>query len=172
MFLKYILLLLIWFPIQSHAEENQPAEKERTGFISLRIGSGFTFPKLLFSEVLGDITYGGQLSPQSNFEAGIGIVSLVPGLILKYNYEFIEKAPNNWIPGVNASISIGMNLLGEDNLALALGTNVGFFVERFISSTISVLISLGIRPDPIIINSPKIAVENAYFAVGARWYLR
>lgn len=172
MFLKYVLLLLMWFPIQSRAEENQPAEKERTGFISLRIGSGFTLPKLLFSEIFGDITYGGQLSPQSNFEAGIGVVSLVPGLILKYNYEFTEKAPNKWIPGVNASISIGINIDGRDDLALALGTNMGVFVERFISSTISVLISLGISPDPIVINSPKIAVENAYFAVGARWYLR
>lgn len=172
MFLKYALLLLIWFPAKASAEAEQSSVKERTGFFSFRIGSGFVLPKLLFDEVLMDFTYGGRLSSQSSFEVGLGITSVVPGLILKYNYEFIEKSRNKWIPGVNASASIGLNIDGKENFALALGTNFSMFVERFISNSISVLISLGISPDPIVINEPKISVKNVFFAIGARWYLR
>ena len=152
------IFLLIFF-ITSYAQaestlqtESMPqmepmnTEQENTGFFSISLG-GEVIPldNFKYDATVTNITFGGTISKQSFFEAGVKLVNN-GGLLFRYGYGFTEG--RQWVPGVDITLlahaGYSWNKLQDGNLTVGTGFELGPHLKTFISKSFALLIRTGV----------------------------
>ena len=184
------LMFLLIFSITSYAQEEsvsqtesqwqtestpysgpmqKKAKKEKTGFFSVSIG-GEVIPvdNFVIDAIVSSITYGGILSKQSSFEAGIKLVDN-GGLLFRYGYSFTKD--RQWVPGMDVTLLISAAYGGSnDSWKLKGGFELGPYLKTFISRSHSLFVRTGIAHYATIGDDFDIAKFRIYLNLGVKWH--
>ena len=175
-----IFFLVFFIASYAHAEsmlqmEPMNTEQENTGFFSISLG-GETIPldDFLYDATVVNITFGGNISKQSFFEAGIKLINN-GGLVFRYGYSFMEG--RQWIPGVDVSLLANINYSWDNynkgKLKVGTGLELGPHLKTFISKSFALLIRTGVAHYVVFGKDFKnfdIAKFRLYLNLGIQWH--
>ena len=162
---------------------------EKTGFFSFGIG-GEVIPAdsfIYYASVL-NVRYGGILSKQSSFTAGLKITThniTNSFLAFQYAYNFIES--HKWVPGIDVSLLLGFHGREEySNLEThsgfshyvfnndyypSVGLELGPYLKTFISKKHALLLRTGVTIDTTTWNDGFDGTDfRAYLNLAIQWY--
>ena len=176
--MKKILLSMVFISFYAQAELVQvEADPEKTGFFSFSLG-GEVLPAqdFLYKTPTIGIKFGGKISQQSSFEAGLKIKILDiehSFLAFQYGYSFIEGS--QWIPGIDVALLVGFkrdfNKKEEENTyTLAGGVELGPYLKTFISKSHALLLRTGVTYDTSTDDDFDLTNSRVYLNLGLQYY--
>ena len=178
----YAILLSLFFVVSYAQADAMPqveptltnTEQEDTGFFSLGLGGEVT-PKQYFAyyTTVVSLRYGGVISEQSSFNAGVKITpekmhsSL---LALQYAYSFIKG--RKWIPGIDVSLLVGFTAQWgyTTTYTLSGGFELGPYLKTFISKSHALLLRTGITYDTSTASDFDLTDSRVYLNLVIQWY--
>ena len=147
--------------------------RSTTGFFSLSLGH-IALPLRYFEyyDITLNFRYGGYVSEQSSFEAGVkfGIKESIL-VMLKYNYDFLSG--KRWIPGLDIALLLGrFGIYESRSRYLDAGLEVGPYVRVFISKSHALFLRTGVVVDTSRLHTHiNIADElKLYLNLGIQWH--
>ena len=175
-----ILLSLFFVASYAQAESMMPqmeptkanTEQEDTGFFSFGLG-GEVIPadRLAYYTTVLALSYGGVISEQSSFNAGVKITpeKLESSfLALRYAYSFIKG--RKWIPGIDVSLLLGFSYDNLNQYRLSGGFELGPYLKTFISTSHALLLRAGVTYDTSTANDFDLTDSRAYLNLAVQWY--
>ena len=161
-------------PQAESSSQNEPmqgkAEQKKTGFFSISIGGeAIPLDNFIFDAIVSSITFGGTLSKQSSFEAGVKLVDN-GGLLFRYGYSFMEG--QKWIPGVDITLlaSASYNDYKQDAWKVSGGFELGPYLKTFISHSHSLFVRTGVAHYATIGEKFDIEEFRMYLNLGIQWH--
>ena len=176
------IILSIFFIIGFYAQAELvqvEADPEETGFFSYTLG-GEVLPAqdFLYQTPTASITFGGKISQQSSFEAGLKIKIMEiqhSSLAFRYGYSFIKGS--QWIPGIDVVLLVGFKRSfykkkeeTENEYTLAGGAELGPYLKTFISKSHALLLRVGVTYDTSTDDDFDLTNSRVYLNLGLQYY--
>ena len=150
--------------------ESVNTDQKKTGFFSISIGGeAIPLDNFAFDAIVSSITFGGTLSKQSSFEAGIKLVDN-GGLLFRYGYSFMEG--QQWIPGVDITllVSAGYAPSLEEPWTVRGGFELGPYLKTSISHSHTLFVRTGVAHYAAVGEDFDIEEFRMYLNLGIKWY--